>query len=42
MLSCMRGIPVDAVRITEARWPIEIYHRELKQTCIECCQARTG
>lgn len=33
----------DAVRIIEARWSIEIYHRELKQTCgIEHCQARTG
>lgn len=29
--------------IIEARWSIEIYHRELKQTCgIERCQARTG
>lgn len=27
----------------KARWSIEIYHRELKQTCgIERCQARTG
>jgi hypothetical protein len=27
----------------EARWLIEVYHRELKQTCgIEGCQARTG
>jgi len=27
----------------KARWSIEVYHRELKQTCgIECCQARTG
>ncbi|MCZ6919807.1 MAG: transposase [Rickettsia endosymbiont of Ixodes persulcatus] len=26
-----------------ARWSIEFYHRELKQTCgIERCQARTG
>lgn len=34
----------DAVeRITKARWSIEVYHRELKQTCgIERCQARTG
>ena len=33
----------DVVRITDARWSIEIYHRELKQTCgIERCQARTG
>ena len=31
------------IRITKARWSIEIYHRELKQTCgIERCQARTG
>lgn len=29
--------------IVEARWSIEVYHRELKQTCgIERCQARTG
>jgi len=29
--------------ITRARWSIEIYHRELKQTCgIERCQARTS
>lgn len=27
----------------KARWSIEVYHRELKQTCgIERCQARTG
>lgn len=31
------------VVITQARWSIEVYHRELKQTCgIERCQARTG
>lgn len=30
-------------KIIEARWSIEVYHRELKQTCgIERCQARTG
>ena len=30
-------------RIAKARWSIEVYHRELKQTCgIERCQARTG
>ena len=29
--------------IVKARWSIEVYHRELKQTCgIERCQARTG
>lgn len=29
--------------IVDARWSIEVYHRELKQTCgIERCQARTG
>jgi hypothetical protein len=29
--------------ITEARWSVEVYHREIKQTCgIERCQARTG
>lgn len=34
----------DAVKaIVDARWSIEVYHRELKQTCgIERCQARTG
>ena len=30
-------------KIVEARWSIEVYHRELKQTSgIERCQARTG
>lgn len=30
-------------KIMKARWGIEVYHRELKQTCgIERCQARTG
>ena len=30
-------------RIMKIRWGVEIYHRELKQTCgIERCQARTG
>lgn len=30
-------------RIVKAGWSIEVYHRELKQTCgIERCQARTG
>src|SRR5690606_308761 len=30
-------------KIIEARWSIEVYHRELKQTCgIERCQARIG
>lgn len=30
-------------RLMKARWSIEVYHRELKQTCgIERCQARTG
>jgi hypothetical protein len=29
--------------ILAARWSVEVYHRELKQTCgIECCQSRTG
>lgn len=29
--------------LVKARWSIEVYHRELKQTCgIERCQARTG
>jgi hypothetical protein len=27
----------------QARWSVEVYHREIKQTCgIERCQARTG
>ena len=31
------------IKITKARWSIETYHRELKQTCgIERCQTRTG
>ena len=30
-------------KITKARWSVEVYHRELKQTCgIERCQSRTG
>lgn len=33
----------QVTKIMDARWSIEIYHRELKQTCgIERCQARTG
>ena len=29
--------------IVKARWSVEVYHREIKQTCgIESCQARTG
>ena len=29
--------------ISKSRWSIEVFHRELKQTCgIESCQARTG
>ena len=33
----------DAERIITARWSVEVYHRELKQTCgIEQCQAHTG
>ena len=29
--------------IIDARWSVEVYHREIKQTCgIERCQARTG
>jgi DDE family transposase len=28
--------------IIQARWSVEVYHREIKQTCgIERCQART-
>lgn len=31
------------INAMKARWSIEVYHRELKQTCgIERCQARTG
>ncbi|WVX67657.1 IS701 family transposase domain protein [Candidatus Bealeia paramacronuclearis] len=27
----------------KSRWKIEVYHRELKQTCgLERCQSRTG
>jgi len=30
-------------KIMKARWSIEVYHRELKQTCgVERCQAQTG
>ena len=30
-------------KIIKARWKIEVYHRELKQTCgLERCQSRTG
>lgn len=30
-------------KIIKARWSVEVYHREIKQTCgIERCQARTG
>ena len=33
----------DISDIIKARWSVEVYHRELKQTCgIENCQARTG
>lgn len=33
----------DVKKIMEARWSIEVYHREIKQTCgIERCQARTS
>ncbi|RZV21624.1 transposase, partial [Legionella longbeachae] len=29
--------------LTDARWSVEVYHREVKQTCgIERCQACTG
>lgn len=40
----MENPTYDRVKaIVDARWSIEIYHRELKQTCgIERCQARTG
>jgi len=30
-------------RFVKMRWSIEVYHRELKQTCgLECCQSRIG
>lgn len=33
----------DVKSIMAARWSIEVYHREMKQTCgIERCQARSG
>lgn len=33
----------DIKSIIKARWTIEVYHRELKQTCgVERCQSRTG
>lgn len=33
----------DILRYVKIRWGIEVYHRELKQTCgIERCQARTS
>lgn len=40
----MENPSLDKVKaIFDARWSIEVYHRELKQTCgIERCQARTG
>ena len=40
----MENPSYDRVKaIIVARWSIEVYHRELKQTCgIERCQARTG
>lgn len=29
--------------LVDKRWGIEVYHRELKQTCgLECCQSRIG
>jgi hypothetical protein len=34
---------MDVEKVTKARWSIEVYHREVKQTCgIERCQSRTG
>ncbi len=33
----------QVVSFVKRRWAIEVFHRELKQTCgLECCQARTG
>jgi hypothetical protein len=30
-------------RLVKMRWSIEVYHRELKQTCgLECCQSHNG
>ena len=40
----MENSTKDAVKtLHDSRWSIEIYHRELKQTCeIERCQVRTN
>lgn len=33
----------DIISAYTMRWLVEVYHREVKQTCgIERCQARTG
>lgn len=33
----------QVIGFVKRRWAIEVFHRELKQTCgLECCQARTG
>lgn len=33
----------DVERLVKIRWSVEVYHRELKQTCgLERCQSRTG
>lgn len=33
----------QVIDLVGKRWSIEVFHRELKQTCgLECCQARTG
>jgi hypothetical protein len=33
----------QVIDFVKRRWAIEVFHRELKQTCgLECCQARTG
>ena len=40
----MENPTLDRIKeIMKARWSIEVYHRELKQTCgIKRCQSRTG
>lgn len=33
----------QVIDLVKKRWGIEVFHRELKQTCgLECCQARSG
>lgn len=33
----------QVIDLVKKRWGVEVFHRELKQTCgLECCQARSG